>query len=327
MITRSFTKQNIGKTLLFLVLCLAFSFGTQKVSAFQVERNPNVSIENNFIVGPAKVELEIEAGSSKTVNLVVENRTGRDEVFEISFEDFVASSVAGETVTLLGDATSKTSLKDFFFTEKKSFVLSHGDRLVLPVVVNVPTNVAPGGKFASVVVSAVASSTRVTESDRSYTGAAVLGRVATLFFVTVPGDTISQGELISLKTKNQKKVFFTNEIPFRLEYKNSGTISLNPYGVLEVKNIFGGVTDRKVLDPWYALPDSVRTRDVVIKGSFFGRFKAHAQVNRGYEDIIDTQDFTFYVISPVAIFMMATIAILAIFIARKRAKYQKESHE
>lgn len=327
MITRSFTKQNIGKMFLFLLLCLIATSISQNAFAFQIESNPSASIENNFIVGPAKIELNVPEGASKTVNLVVENRTGRDETFEISFEDFTASDVAGETVKLLGDATSKTSLKDFFFVERKSFVLSHGDRLILPVVVTVPANTTPGGKFASVVVSAIAPSTRVTESNRSYTGAAVLGRVATLFFVTVPGDTVSQGELISLKTKNQKKIFFTNEIPFRLEYKNSGTVSLNPYGVIEVKSLFGRVVDREILDPWYTLPDSMRTRDVVVKGSFFGRFKASAQVNRGYEDIVDTQDFTFYVVSPSALVMLIIIVILAIFVIRKKVRYQKESHE
>ena len=290
---------------------------TQNVYAFEITQNPQMPVEKNFVVGPAKIELNISAGDSKTTTLLIENRTGKKQTFKISFEDFVAGS-GDSAVSLLGTETSKTSLKNFLFVEKDTFTLNHGERLNLPVTVSIPVNSTPGGKFASVLVSAIAETSRVTESDSAYTGSVVLGRIGSLFFVTVPGDTLSRGELVSLKTKNQKKLFFSNQIPLRIEYKNSGNISLNPYGIIEIKNIFGEVVSKKILDPWYTLPESIRTRDVIVEGSFFGRYTAVAQVNRGYEDVVDSKSFTFYVISNEALMLSGILVLVALFVIWKK---------
>lgn len=290
---------------------------TQNVYAFEITQNPQMPVEKNFVVGPAKIELNIPAGDSKTTTLLIENRTGKKQTFKISFEDFVAGS-GDSAVSLLGTETSKTSLKNFLFVEKDTFTLNHGERLNLPVTVSIPVNSTPGGKFASVLVSAIAETSRVTESDSAYTGSVVLGRIGSLFFVTVPGDTLSRGELVSLKTKNQKKLFFSNQIPLRIEYKNSGNISLNPYGIIEIKNIFGEVVSKKILDPWYTLPESIRTRDVIVEGSFFGRYTAVAQVNRGYEDVVDSKSFTFYVISNEALMLSGILVLVALFVIWKK---------
>jgi hypothetical protein len=140
--------------------------------------------------------------------------------------------------------------------------------------------------------------------------------------VTVPGGTVLQGELISLKTKNQEKLFFSSQIPLRIEYKNSGNVSLNPYGILEIKNVFGEIVSRKILDPWYTLPDSIRTRDILVDGSFFGRYTAVAQVNRGYEDIVDSKSFTFYVISNEALVLVGILVFVAFFVIWKKRNTQ-----
>lgn len=298
--------------MVFAILLIA-----QNVYAFEITQNPQMPVEKNFVVGPAKIELNIPAGDSKTTTLLIENRTGKKQTFKISFEDFVAGS-GDSAVSLLGTETSKTSLKNFLLVEKDTFTLNHGERLNLPVTVSIPVNSTPGGKFASVLVSAITETNRVTESDSAYTGSVVLGRVGSLFFVTVPGDTLSRGELVALKTKNQKKLFFSNQIPLRIEYKNSGNISLNPYGIIEIKNIFGEVVSKKILDPWYTLPESIRTRDVIVEGSFFGRYTAVAQVNRGYEDIVDSKSFTFYVISNEALALGGILVLVALFVIWKK---------
>lgn len=313
--TSTFTKKYYTKGFLFIV-CMALAI-SQNVQAFEITQNPQMPVENNFIVGPAKIELSIMAGSSKTTTILVENRTGKKQTFKISFEDFVAGS-GDSAVALLGLETSKTSLKNSFFIEKDTFTLNHGERLILPVTVSIPANSTPGGKFASVLVSAITETYRVTESKSAYAGSVVLGRVGSLFFVNVPGDTLSSGELISLKTKNQKKLFFSNQIPLRIEYKNSGNVSLNPYGVLEIKNVFGEVVSTKILDPWYTLPESIRTRDILVEGSFFGRYTAVAQVNRGYEDIVDKKSFTFYVISNEALVLVGILALVLLFVIWKK---------
>ena len=50
------------------------------------------------------------------------------------------------------------------------------------------------------------------------------------------------------------------------------------------------------LDPWFALPKSLRTREVSWnRDLLIGRYKATAFINRGYDDIVDEVSVTFWV--------------------------------
>ena len=50
------------------------------------------------------------------------------------------------------------------------------------------------------------------------------------------------------------------------------------------------------LDPWFALPASLRLREVSWSREFLiGRYIATAKINRGYDDIIDEATLTFWV--------------------------------
>lgn len=316
-------KKNILRAIIFFLLI------SQPFSAlgFVIENNPSAPVENNFLVGPAKIEKEIEPGDSKVVSVVVENRTGKKQNFKISFEDFVGTNTGESPVELLGEKTSKTSLKDFLFVERDVFSLEHGDRVVIPVSISIPGNASPGGRFAAIIVSAYPSGASLDAKERTYTGALVVGRIAALTFVNVKGASKQEGSLVGFATKQNKKLFFSSEIPFRLVYKNTGEVNLNPYGIIEVKNVFNSVVAKTILDPWYALPDSLRTRDVVINKQFFGIYKATAQVNRGYGDIVDQKEFSFVVIPPVSLVgvilvMMVVVTTLVRLWKRRKNQYE-----
>jgi hypothetical protein len=289
-----------------------------------VENNPNMEVDSSFYVGPSKIEASLFPGESKTVFLTVENRTGREEAFEVSFEDFEASLNPEETVILLGDVKSNTSLRDYLYVPETNFTLKHGDRVNIPVTISVPSFEIAGGKFAAVVISATPLSSRITDSRKAYTSTSVVGRIAVLTFLNVSGDMRLEGKLENLKTKNEKKIFFNSSIPIRLEYRNTGDAYLNPYGVVELKNLFNSTVETITLDPWYALPNSLRTRDVIISGNnLFGIYTISAQVNRGYENIVDTKSVKIVVI-PTLPSLSVLVGLLILFWFLKRYISQKK---
>jgi len=305
-----------------IVLSLLTSIAVP-TSAFTIQRHENIAVEKNFVVGPAKLEATLVPGESKTIMISVDNKTGRSQAFTVSFEDFVASSEQNEAVTLLGEKESETSLKKFLSVEKTDFVLEHGDRAIIPVTITVPVGVRAGGLFGTVLVSAVAQRDAVTDDSRTYSGAVVVGRVGTLVFATVAGNTTSEGELVSVTTKNNSFWFLKGTVPLRVAYRNTGNVSLNPYGIITIKNMFGTVLKTTILDPWYALPQSVRTRDVEIAVSgMLGLYTATAEVNRGYGDIVDTKEVNFLVVSPSALVLLALVilclAVLTLNIVKKK---------
>lgn len=309
-------KTTIQKSIAIVFLSLLIIPGN--VNAYTIEKHEEAPVENRFVVGPAKIEVEVSPGETKIVVLTVENRTGRRQTFTISFEDFVGSKNLEETVALLGSEKSDMSLKDFLFVEKKEFSLEQGDRLILPVNISLSGNASPGGKFGAILVSAKNDSRGISADDRAYIGTNVVGQVATLIFATVPGDTSIQGQLISFATKGQKKFFGTSNISVRLTYENTGNVNLNPYGGITVTNMFGKVVQKIPLDPWYALPDSLRIRDVVIVGDqMFGKYTATAQINRGYGDIVDEKLISYFVFPPGYIVLIIIFVIALLYGVKK----------
>jgi len=306
------------------IICLLSIFAPLSLLALTVEKNSGVPVENRFIVGPAKVESIVSPGEVKEIRLTVENRTGQSQSFQISFEDFEPSDNPEETITLLGEKTSNTTLKNFLYVNQNEFVLEHGDRAIVPVTISLPANVTVGGRFGSVIVRALQNRTGVDVNDRAYTGATLIGQIATLLFVTIPGDTVSKGQLVSFTTKNNQRIFSGDEIPVRLMYENTGNVHLNPYGGITVKNMFGKIVAKIPLEPWFALPQSLRTRDsLIISKGMFGKYTATAEVNRGYGDIVDEKTISFFVIPYSVVVLIAILVAGAAWVVRMVIKRKR----
>jgi hypothetical protein len=306
------------------IICLTSIFAPLSLLALTMEKNSGAPVENRFIVGPAKAESIVSPGEVKEIRLTVENRTGKAQFFQISFEDFGPSDNPEETVTLLGEKTSNTTLKNFLHVNQNEFVLEHGDRAIIPVTISLPANVTPGGRFGSVIVRALQNRTGVDVNDRAYTGATLIGQIATLIFVTISGDTVSKGQLISFTAKNNQRIFSGDEIPVRLMYENTGNVHLNPYGGITVKNMFGKIVAKIPLEPWFALPESVRTRDsLILSKGMFGKYTATAEVNRGYGDIVDEKTISFFVIPYSVVVLIAILVAGAAWVVRMVIKRKR----
>ena len=307
----------------FIFIVLIASLLAETSFAYSIVNFPSTPVENNFIVGPAKIEVEIPDGESRSEILTIENRTGRDGIFRISFEDFTAGETAEETVRLLGAENGPFSLRNNISVTQNEFKLGHGDRLLLPITISVPAGTPAGNLFGSVIISSSPRATRKEDETQASVGANVIARIVTLIFATIPGDADMEGVLKSITTKSGRRIFFGTPVELRLLFENSGETYLNPYGIVSVKNIWGTTVERKILDPWFVLPYSERTRDVLLSGKlFFGKYTATAEINRGYEDIVDKDKATFYVVSPISLLvpLFLLIFIFLFIFLRQRSR-------
>ena len=65
-----------------------------------------------------------------------------------------------------------------------------------------------------------------------------------------------------------------------------------------------------MIDPWFVLPGSVRTRDISLqKTGMLGRYTATLEINPGYGSTTQTKRIAFYVVSPFAV--LVTIVLCA----------------
>jgi len=311
--------------ILATTLSVFFVFSSD-AHAYTIRNVAGTSSQGSFVVGPAKSELSLNPGETKTIELRIQNRMGRTQSFVISFENFVASNELDQAVVLAGaEMDTQTSLAQYIRVEKNNFTLEQGDELLLPVTISIPEQVAPGGKFGAVVVSAVSLSENSGTEERAYSGASVVSRIASLMFVRVNGDIVTSGTLVDFSTRNNQAVFWSGDIPVRMLFENTGTVHINPYGIISVKDIFGDRVGEAQIDPWFVLPGSVRTRDVSLrKEGLLGRYTATLEINPGYGSTTQMKEVAFYVVSPIALFVTIIISAVTVFGTRIVFKKRKE---
>jgi hypothetical protein len=302
----------------------------QKVqpSPYSIETLQDTGEFRDFVVGPGKKELVLNPGESVTVKLTVTNRMGDERIFRIETEDFAGSQDVNQTVVLLGDERGPYSLKNYIKVPAQEFTLKHGERATIPVTVSIPFDEEPGGKYGSLVVS-----TESKDVDRPVGTAAtaIIARIGTLFFVTVPGDIDKNGILESFKTKSGKRIFVGGPIDFEILFRNLGSVHLNPYGEVRIKNILGKEVGMQELDPWFTMPSSLRLREISWNRNWlFGAYTASAYINRGYGDIIDEAGYTFFVLpwKPI-ILVLAVLFVLIMFLRFifKRFEFKRKTND
>lgn len=283
------------------LLPIAFFVLAPSAYAYEI-KDVGVEIRNDFVLAPAKIDVAIDPGGSVTEYLTVTNRQEREMSFTVDIEDFKGSLDPGRAIYLLGKEKGPYSLKDFLTPEVSTFTLKPKQMITLPVTISVPKDASPGGLYGSILVASVPS--------QNSGGAVTVSRLGALFFVRVNGPVREEGQLVNFNLKGPKK-FFYQKGPFAFEflYRNTGTVHLAPYGMISISNIFGQVVDEFPIEPYFAMPDAVRYREMTWnKGTLLGRYTAKISLNRGYENIVDTKEVSFIVL-PYKIIIGAFVAV------------------
>lgn len=291
-------------------------FGSTSAYAYQIESLKDVPLENDFVLAGSKVEVWLNPGESYVKELMITNRLGKKMDFKVSVEDFEGTKDLESPTRLLGDDRGPYSLKDYISTELNEFTLDHGQRMILPVTINIPADAEPGGRYGSVLISANPTSDESgVEKDSAKGKINLITRLASLFFVGVNGDIYRDGRLSEFKTSS----WYYEQAPVSLQliFENNGRIHLSPYGVIEIYNMMGRKIDEVEADPWFSMPDSLRFREIKWNRNFlFGRYTAKASINRGYSGIVDVKEVSFWVIPWKIILAALAILILIISILR-----------
>lgn len=278
---------------------------------YRMESLPSMDAFGDFVVGPGKIELTLNPGESKTVEVMLSNRMGEDKVFDIVVEDMKGSEDPEQTVVLLGDDRGPYSLRDYFQVPEWKFTLPHGKKAVVPVTVSIPADAEPGGYYGSVLFTTASKKNEDMSTARGAT--AIVSRIGVLFFVKVPGAEKYDGSLETFSTDGS--FFLKGPISFQMLFRNKGNLHLNPTGEIVIKNMIGTEVDTLIVEPWFALPQSLRLREVVWDRALLaGKYTATAKIKRGYNEEVDTMTLTFWVVpwKPVALGILGLFVLLFI---------------
>lgn len=263
---------------------------TEIYDVFQLDGDQDFG---DFVVGPGKFDIFLSPGESQTVELLITNRTGVRKEFVISAEDMVGSRDIETPTVLLGEDRGPYTLRDFISVEADRFLIEPGERVTVPVTITLPLDAEPGGRYGSVLVE---TASQTVDGQRT-AAAAIVSRIAVLFFVTTPGELDVSGALVDFTTVPDRHLFSNSPITFGLLYENTGSVHTTPAGSIIISNMFGQTVGSIDIEPWFSLPQSLRLREVVWqREALLGRYTASAEVSRGYSNETDTLMLTFWVI-------------------------------
>ena len=264
---------------------------------YRRESLPSEDVFGDFVVGPGRIELEMGPGDTRVVEMTISNRMGEGRFFSFATEDTVGSADGSSAIELLGDEVGPYTLRDFISVPHERFYLEHATRVRIPVTITIPPDVEPGGRYGTLLTSITTPPGQLAVDSGARAGSAVISRVGTLFFIRTPGVVTEDLSLAEFTTRNQQRIFASGPITFNITHDNAGSVHATPYGRVTVTNILGEEVWIRNIDPWFVMPQSMRTREVTWEQEFMvGRYVATVEINRSYDDIIDIKTISFWVI-------------------------------
>jgi hypothetical protein len=302
-----------------------------KTIAYRVEQMKEVPIRNDFPIGPSQISIEAEPGDVIKKEIQIDNRAGEKREFKIEIEDFEGSeNNPKETVMLQGSRPGKYGAKDWLSLEKYDFSINHGERQYLDVTIKIPETADVGDHYASVLVSMIPKD----ESDnKEGPNVRITSRAGILFFIKIGGTTVREGKLKSFDandifywsfpSEKNKEGVYKNQIDFKTVFENTGTVRLRPSGQIEIKDMLGNVSGMIQIDEYNVLRNSLRQMEYAWNepGFRMGKYTAKLKLNRGYDNLADSQEVSFWIIPLkqilIGLVSLIIFIIVLVFIRKK----------
>ena len=300
------TNIRVGLVLAIAIVAIPFLVSSRSFAA-------TTNTANVLKVSPVRSDIEIPAGTSKTVETVVTNLTNAPITVSPIENDFIAGDERG-TPALILDASKYApthSLKRFM-TPLSNVTIPAKQAKKINVVITVPKDAQPGGYFGAV---------RFAPASPDSGGQVNLSAsAASLVLLTVPGPAVEKLELteFNVRQDGRASTFFQspNDLQAAFRFKNSGSVQLGPFGQLSVKQgdkvIYTADFNNK--DPRdMTLPDSARRWEIPLKkiGSF-GHYEVIATFTYGTKNQTIEVTKSFWVV-PMSV-IIATVVGLVVLI-------------
>lgn len=204
---------------------------------------------------PPSTETAVDPGVSFDTTIKLYNETQDTLVLYADTANFTAEGETGKPAYDLD--TPITGAAAWFELPDGAITLAPGERIVVPVTINPPSDAEPGGHY--VLVTFGTTPTTATEGGEVTLGQAV----GSLFLLRVFGDVQESGSIVEFSADPTAM----NRLPvsFMTRFENAGNIHLRPTGAITLTNMLGrDVTTVDVNTEGRAvLPDSIRRYDSV----------------------------------------------------------------
>jgi len=284
-----------------LIIALAFVF-IPSTTATAVEATSTNSGQALEIAPPVMI---LNADPGQTIQTKITLRSISKAVLSVNSQvnDFVADGEDGTPKILFDDSTETSiySIKNWV-EYLPDLTLKSRQIEDLPLVINVPSNAAPGGYYGVVRFTA-------SPADLNSTGVSLSASLGALILLRVNGDVkenLTIEEFSASKKGLTGTIFESTPIQFTVRLKNSGNIHEQSTGQVTITDMFNKKIATVNVNPDpernNILPDSIRKFEspldsaVIGNKMLFGRYTANLKMTYGTDKQVITQTITFWVI-------------------------------
>lgn len=311
-------------TLGFLILLISGLFG----------RHIPAHAENGqaLSISPPVLELSADPGQTVVASIKLTNISNSELLIKNQVNDFGAKNETGEPNIIFEETESTSySLKNWV-TAPAPFKIASKETKVVDFTIKVPANAEPGGHYA--VVRFTGQAPEIED-----TGVALSASLGSLVLLKISGETKEQAsiaEFFSAGSDYSKSSFFEYPpINFVERIHNDGNVHVNPYGTVEIFDMFnrkigsaqvnGDPADTKN-KPRAILPSSTRRFEQTFnKNWMIGPYTAKLKLNYGKDSqSVMTASTTFWVVPYKQILLAIMLIILLILLVRFANKRYKQ---
>lgn len=265
-------------------------------------------------VTPSILRLDLSQDKAEA-ELYYKNSTGA--AIELSFfaQDFSELEESGRVKFLLEkDAKNyKYGLTSWIAFEKNSITLAPGQGQNIKIFIN-KDQLTAGGHYASILAE-------VKQSEKAVQ-LPVKALLSTLIFVRAA--TGNEHEEMSLQTISPIRTLIGFPDKFLVRLQNKGNVELIPFGLIEIRDIFGNVVAKGLVNEGslITLAESVRRFDVPINRQtrFIppGIYKASINVHFGKENKTLNQSVTFVSLGSINGLFLGVVVIGTLLIWKRK---------
>lgn len=286
-------KNNITIGLLLVATAITPLIGMEYVATAK-DGTSATNIANTLKVTPVRSDVEIPAGTSKTVPVTIINTSDTKVTVSAVENDFIAKGEDGTpSIILDADQYAPTHSLKRYMTPLGNVTLEPNGSKTIDVVVKIPKDAHAGGYFGAIRFLPAAS------DDSGQVN--LSGSVASLILVTVPGNFIEKMTLTDFNIQQNGKTgkYFQNpnNLSVAFRFANEGDVQEAPFGNISVKKgdkVVYSYDFNQDAPHDVVLPDSARRWDVPLKNiDAFGHYTIEATLTYGKDNktVNVTQDF------------------------------------
>jgi len=265
----------------------------------------DVTSKQGLEVSPPSQELKASPDSVVYVKAKIRNKGTETINIKVRIEDFTASGQEGQ-VALVDKGVE--SLAKWAVLDVDTFTLKPFEYRDVTASISLPSTVA-GGLYGSFVFS-------VDGGNAGPNAASLSQELASLFLIKVSGPVNEE----MIMSEFSAPVFSEfGPVNLNMKFINTGNVHLKPFGLVNVRNIFGKtVKDIVVRGETNIFPGASRYIRVSFDNGFLiGPYTAQALINFGTENESISMTTRFFVF-PLRYFAALLLVGLVIFKARRR---------